>query len=136
VIAMKKISLLVSVRNLARLSLLALAFAAPSDRLFAPVRVSQTVPAKIFTPNGDGINDTFSVTVSNPSASILTQKKIYDLTGAEVTDFQVIGNETDPIVTLSWNGKDGDGAFVRSGIYIYQIQAEGQAVNGTVVVAR
>ena len=98
--------------------------------------LSQSTPTKIFTPNGDGTNDTFQLIFENPSGSILSQKKIYDLTGAEVADFQVNGDETSTPVTLIWNGRNQSGSIVRSGVYIYQVQAEGKVINGTVVVAR
>ena len=37
--------------------------------------------------------------------------------------------------TLQWDGK-ANGRAVDSGVYIYQIRAEGKGFNGTVVVVR
>ena len=106
--------------------------ASPADSF----SLSQSSPTRVFTPNGDGVNDTFTLVCNNPAGNIIAEKKIYDLTGAEVADFQVIGDETAPLVTLVWDGRDHAGNIVRSGVYIYQIQSEGKVINGTIVVAR
>ena len=37
---------------------------------------------------------------------------------------------------ISWDGKNIEGKFVRTGVYIYQVQSEGKVINGTIVVAR
>lgn len=105
--------------------------------LYAPgFSFKESTPTKIFTPNGDGFNDTYTLTFDNPAGNLLSQKKIYDITGAEIADFQVMGEETAQVINLVWNGKDKDGTTVRSGIYIYQVQSEGKVINGTIVVAR
>ncbi len=100
------------------------------------ISLRQTIPSKIFTPNGDGINDLFTLIVDNPSGSVMSQKKIYDLSGFEIADLAVVGDETASTVVLTWNGKDNKSDAVPGGIYIYQLQSEGQSINGTVVVAR
>jgi hypothetical protein len=99
--------------------------------------LNQLTPRKIFTPNGDGINDEIFLFLENPRDSIISQAKIYDITGAEVADFEqgIVAGEQG-VVSLKWNGKDKQGNIVRSGIYVYQIQAEGKVINGTIVVAR
>ena len=38
--------------------------------------------------------------------------------------------------SLKWDGRNGDGQIVSSGIYIYQIEADKKVFNGTVVVAK
>ena len=40
------------------------------------------------------------------------------------------------VISLKWNGRDKTGNYVPSGVYIYQIQAEGKVINGTIVVAK
>ena len=94
--------------------------------------ILQTVPRKIFTPNGDGVNDTFQIFFDNPQSSVISQAKVYDITGAEVADLQ-LGPTGD---SLAWNGRDHGGRVAHTGIYIYQIQAEGKTYNGTVVLAK
>lgn len=94
--------------------------------------VLQTAPRRIFTPNGDGVNDSFQIFFENPKDSVISQAKVYDITGAEVSDLQ-LGPTGE---SLSWNGKDHSGRVTRGGIYIYQIQAEGRTYNGTLVLAK
>jgi len=59
--------------------------------------------------------------------------KIYDIDGALVKEFVAIGGERD----WKWNGKDENGEYVESGIYIYQIQVgDGKPAVGTIIVAK
>ena len=94
-------------------------------------------PRKIFIPESTiASNATFVLTFDNPAADIVTQAKIFDLSGAEVVDMReetASGSNPD---RLSWDGRDKSGSVVPSGIYIYQVQAGGALINGTVVVAR
>ncbi|MDT8287253.1 MAG: hypothetical protein RQ748_09105, partial [Elusimicrobiales bacterium] len=46
-------------------------------------RITQTVPRKIFTPNGDGIWDEFNIVYDNPEGLSISDAKVYDLSGAE-----------------------------------------------------
>ncbi|MFA6030070.1 MAG: gliding motility-associated C-terminal domain-containing protein [Elusimicrobiota bacterium] len=85
---------------------------------------------RMITPNGDGMNDVVIFTFDNPRDSQVSGK-IFDLKGAEVTTM-VPGPASG---TLMWDGKAGGGS-VPGGVYIYQIEAEGQAFNGTVVVIK
>ncbi len=102
----------------------------------ASFALSISTPMKIFTPNNDGYNDSLVLSFDNPKLSIINEAKIYDLTGAEVGSLSEITQPgTDP-TRLSWDGRDSNGSLVRTGIYIYQVQSEGELVNGTVVVAR
>ncbi len=104
--------------------------------LSSPIALRQTIPAKIFTPNGDGVNDVFTVIIDNPSGVVMSQKKVFSITGFEVADFEVVGDETAATVVLKWNGRDKSGDEAPSGIYVYQLQSEGQMINGTVVIAK
>lgn len=94
-------------------------------------------PRKILVPESaiPG-NAVFALLFDNPAADIVIQAKIYDLTGAEVADFtDTTGSGSNP-ARLTWDGRDKNGSIVRSGVYIYQVQAGNSLVNGTVVVAR
>ncbi len=87
----------------------------------------ERVKPKIITPNDDHKNDmlivAYEYTESTVSGRILT------INGSYIAD--MLNNDD----RITWDGKDG-GSVVPSGIYIYQIEAEGQIFNGTVVVAK
>jgi len=102
--------------------------------------------ARIITPNGDGLNDTAIFCVDNPAFSDV-QGKIYTLLGTEVA---ALGPLTSSVSTgmncpvgvlpnssqyLTWDGRS-NGSVVRSGVYVYRIQAESRIYAGTIVVAR
>jgi len=57
---------------------------------------------------------------------------IYDVSGAMVC--RNVERESDTV--MYWDGTDNDGNFVKSGIYIYQIEAGKNVLSGTVIVAR
>jgi hypothetical protein len=101
----------------------------PRGTVFA---VLQTVPRKIFTPNGDGVNDEFQIFFENPNDSMLSFAKVFDLMGAEVSDLKLGATEN----SLLWDGRGRSGSVEAGGIYIYQIQAEGKTWNGTCVLAK
>lgn len=67
-----------------------------------------------FTPNGDGINDEFSYTITGVSSSYI---EIYNRWG------EVVFKSSDPYET--WNGKiNNTGGEVIPGVYTYVIKAE------------
>ena len=86
------------------------------------------VRPKIITPNNDNKNDMLIVPYDNPNDSNISGR-ILTLNGYYIAD---MFNNDDRI---TWDGKDGS-SVVPSGIYIYQIEAEGLVFNGTVVVAK
>lgn len=88
------------------------------------------ITSRIFSPNGDGLNDQVIFLFDNPRASAVTGK-VYDMRGAFVADMKA-GPQPD---TLRWDGKM-HGRAVTGGVYLYEIRAEGKTFNGTVVVAR
>lgn len=94
--------------------------------------IMQTVPRKIFTPNADGVNDSIEFFIDNPADSVVSEAKIYDLTGAEVGDMSLGSTGT----SYLWDGTDSDGETVPGGVYIYQFKVEKRILNGTVVVAK
>ncbi len=93
--------------------------------------VVQLWPRKVFTPNGDGINDEMNFVYSNPKL-VPVSGKIFDLYGAHVADLQA-GRDNSSLI---WDGRDSDGHFVAKGVYCYQITSDGKTLNGTIVVAR
>lgn len=96
-------------------------------------RITQTVPRKIFTPNGDGIWDEFNIIYENPEGLEISDAKVYDLAGAQVAGLRPGAYNSE--ASLAWDGrKSGDRA--PAGIYIYQFKAGDKYYNGTVVLAR
>lgn len=96
-------------------------------------RITQTVPRKIFTPNGDGVWDEFNIIYENPEGLAISGAKVYDLSGAEVASLRA-GNYNSE-ASLAWDGKKGSDK-APAGIYIYQFKAGDKYYNGTVVLAR
>jgi hypothetical protein len=94
--------------------------------------ILQMTPRRIFTPNGDGINDVIEFFFENDADWVVSEAKVYDLSGAEVSAMRT-GSTGSSYV---WDGKDRSGQVVHGGIYIYQFQAGGKTLNGTVVVAK
>ena len=90
------------------------------------------VSNRYLTPNGDGKNDNVVFTFDNPKGSAVTAK-ILDVGGRVVAASLPPG----PVVgeSLLWDGTSG-GRSVPGGVYIYQIQAEGQTYSGTLVIIK
>ncbi|OGR66927.1 MAG: hypothetical protein A2081_00010 [Elusimicrobia bacterium GWC2_61_19] len=99
----------------------------------ASFRITQTVPRKIFTPNGDGIWDEFNIIFENPEGLAISAAKVYDLSGAEVASLRPGTYNSE--ASLAWDGKKS-GSKAPAGIYIYQFKAGDKIYNGTVVLAR
>ena len=83
------------------------------------------VKNKIFTPNGDGINDDMAVSFSlmRVKASTPLQVQIYDLGGRLVHQLR------DEYITTGrhsvvWTGVDAAGALVPPGIYVLRIDTK------------
>jgi|GEM_PF-1740793 gliding motility-associated-like protein len=73
-----------------------------------------TIP-NVFTPNGDGINDIFSLNPINIGDISMT---IYDRWGLKMYDTTTTGS-------LTWDGKTKGGTPVADGTYFYIINAKG-----------
>jgi gliding motility-associated-like protein len=73
-----------------------------------------TIP-NVFTPNGDGVNDIFSLNPINIGDISMT---IYDRWGLKMYDTSTTGS-------LTWDGKTKGGVPVADGTYFYIIQAKG-----------
>lgn len=87
---------------------------------------------RVFTPNGDTRNDEVTFKYENIEEKHIVCW-IYDIKGSVVRQLDIVGDGGDK---FTWDGKDEDGKIVPSGIYIYQIEVEGQTINGTIVLAK
>jgi len=102
-------------------------------RFFGPL-------SRVVTPNGDSINDRFFICYDNFSDSGVSGR-VYTLLGAEVASMTPVRSPLAGCApgTLAqhawWNGRTSEGA-VRSGIYVYRIEAEGKTYAGTFLVVR
>jgi hypothetical protein len=90
--------------------------------------------SRVLTPNGDGKNDVVIFTFDNPNGSPV-EGKIYDMRGAYVADMIPGTARGLTAGQLVWDGMM-NGKPVTSGVYVYQVEAEGKVFNGTLVVAR
>ena len=97
-------------------------------------RITQTVPKKIFTPNGDGVWDEFNIVFENPEGLSISSAKVYDLSGAEIASLRPGTYNLE--ASLAWDGRKKGGERASAGIYIYQFKAGDKYFNGTVVLAR
>ena len=107
-------------------------------RFFGPL-------SRVITPNHDGFNDHVVLCFDNPAESDISGK-VYTLLGTFVADFSPLrivapGVSGCPTGTMgkqyyiSWDGQSG-GAVVRSGVYIYQVRAEGLSFKGSFLVVK
>lgn len=90
---------------------------------------------RIFSPNGDGVNDLVYFVVDNPNGAPV-EGKIYDVQGEEVSDMKLGGAGAPTADSMSWGGRDKRGDLVPAGVYIYKVKGEGKTITGTVVVAK
>jgi gliding motility-associated-like protein len=86
---------------------------------------------RIFTPNGDGLNDVVKFSYANPNNKGVVCR-IFDVRGALVRQLDIGDTET----SFEWDGKDEKGRIAPSGVYIYQLEAGGKVINGTVILAK
>ncbi|HUX11467.1 MAG TPA: FlgD immunoglobulin-like domain containing protein, partial [Spirochaetia bacterium] len=92
-----------------------------------PPSVSITVPAPadtIFSPNGDGNKDTFTIRQSG-SSELLWTADIRNSTGKTVLSHTWTGKPTD----FTWDGRATDGRTVPDGVYDYMITSTDLAGN-------
>ncbi len=95
---------------------------------------------RIFTPNGDGINDVVYFEVVNPSLDTI-EGSIFDKDGNPVANLSpatgVPPRSGDPTAEMwVWDGRDRNGSAVPAGVYIYEVRGGGRSITGTVVVAK
>jgi hypothetical protein len=87
----------------------------------------------IFTPNGDGYNDEANIPCEDQNST----GAIYTRDGQEVRESlgQPVRSQ-DNRWYLQWDGRDDEDDVVPSGVYIYQVDNDGDKTTGTIVVAR
>ena len=97
---------------------------------------SSIKPRKVFTPNGDGHNDTWKISgmASYDNATIY----VFNRWGGRVWQYSGTGREYD---TKEWNGRNEKNKPVPSGTYYYVIQCSdgvlgGKKVTGPVTIIR
>lgn len=99
----------------AALAILRLAFPTPANTAGGANETSARAPQKLLSPaRADGVND---AAVFGASAA---EVSVYDLRGRGV-----FHSSRPPIV---WNGRDGGGRVVESGVYIARIRRAGAGV--------
>lgn len=89
---------------------------------------------RIFTPNGDGLNDYVEFQFENPQDGN-PYGMIYDMRGARVAELKK-GNNYDSLI---WDGRMSSGSVALPGAYVYQIEvtgAETKTINGVVILAK
>jgi gliding motility-associated-like protein len=92
---------------------------------------SVTLHPRVFTPNGDGINDIVTFVFEN-SENKLVSGKIFEISGCLIKD-SLYQNSTSSLI---WDGKDSNGSTVKGGVYIYQLKVGNKVSNGTIVLAK
>lgn len=92
---------------------------------------ASSLSSRIFTPNGDGLNDVMIFTYDPGPNNVQAVGRVYNLHGEHIADL-VPGAVPN---TLIWDGKM-NGHVVSSGVYVYRISGGGKTFSGTVVVAR
>ncbi|MDD5656589.1 MAG: hypothetical protein PHF00_04970 [Elusimicrobia bacterium] len=101
--------------------------------------------SRVVTPNGDGRNDHAVLCFDDPGESEVSGR-VYSLLGTFVADFsplRIVAPGASGCPTgamnkqyyITWDGKSG-GAAVRSGVYIYQVRAEGRSFRGSLLVVK
>ena len=99
---------------------------------------------RLITPNGDTRNDEFFLCFGNPSDSEV-ETRIFTIWGSEVarvSRIRHINNTSCPALNSGagaqharWDGRSS-GSVVKSGVYVYQVKAEGRTYTGTLLVVR
>ena len=83
------------------------------------------VSPRLFTPNGDGVNDEvlFSYKLREVATKRPVSLRIYDLAGRLVHELPVVQVRSGAF-DAAWDGRDGAGARVPPGTYLYELTLE------------
>lgn len=88
-----------------------------------------------FSPNGDGIADITTITISLKEEDEQARIEIFDYTGKLIRTL-VYEEKSSGYISIVWDGKDEDGHQVSIGPYIYQVIVGKEVWNGVLIVAR
>ncbi len=82
---------------------------------------------EVFTPNGDGINETLTITykLREVTAARPVQVHIYDLAGRLVAHLPVVKVRSGAFIQ-EWNGRNAQDALVQPGTYIYELTLDSE----------
>ena len=82
---------------------------------------------QVFTPNGDGINETLPITykLREVTADRPVQVRIYDLAGRLVAHLPVFKVRSGVFIQ-QWDGRDGQDALVQPGTYVYELTLDSE----------
>ena len=80
---------------------------------------------RVFTPNGDGVNDVFSVSYAllKLTRPVVAELAIYDLGGRCIRRLAT-GSATSGAQWHAWDGRDGEGELVLPGLYVWRLRLE------------
>jgi hypothetical protein len=81
------------------------------------------VVPRVFTPNGDGINDHTHVELAifHLEGAVKLRVEIYDLSGRRVRDLSADTAHPSGERRVEWDGRDEQGAMVPPGIYVARV---------------
>lgn len=94
------------------------------------------VQPRVFSPSGggQGFGDCINISFSLKKTSKVTVK-IFNIAGRLKRTILEKDRLLPGINVVQWDGKDDDGDFCRSGLYVVNIEAEGKVYSRTVVVS-
>ncbi|MEW6756153.1 MAG: gliding motility-associated C-terminal domain-containing protein, partial [Candidatus Latescibacterota bacterium] len=110
-----------------------------ADRVYVPAvyerrsLLHNLVCDRAFTPNGDGINDTFELRLNTIRTASQPVVRLYALDGTLPAELTAGGEERQPPV-YEWDGHNPGGRPVPPGIYVLRLQVAADA--GDEVVTR
>src|SRR5262249_46834879 len=98
----------------------------------APTITAVSVTPAAFSPNGDGVNDTTTISYTLSEASTVTIK-IYNSSNVLVRTLVNGSSRLAGINLQTWDGKNDSSVVVPNGTYIYRIEATDAAGNAAML---
>ncbi|MBK8575543.1 MAG: gliding motility-associated C-terminal domain-containing protein [Elusimicrobia bacterium] len=126
---------MIDTRMMLFLGIILTILAAPAVGICLSLNPDTDVFPRIFSPNGDGINDVVYFKVDNPRLAQVSGV-IIDMSGSHVASLVAVSDNIPTPDSFVWDGRDENGNRVPSGPYVYKIDGEGSVLSGVVVVAR